>query len=201
MGYVYIIRSGDTNTFKIGRATDLEKRLKAHATGNPEPLTQFDVIETDHPSQCETYMHHRLRSKRYTRGDGTEWFEVEPDELEIVIADARQYNEEVLPLITQAEALAITECDGTILEPTDAVMNTYRTLIKVREDYESLGYRKTHLEAQLKLIIGTASGIDRVADWAMVGRPSFDSVTLKTERPDIYKRYERETRSRTFKLL
>jgi hypothetical protein len=201
MGYVYIYRSGDRNVFKIGKASDLEKRLKAHATGNPEPLTRFDVIETDHPSQVETYMHHRLRSRRYTRGDGTEWFEVEPDELEAVIADARQYDEEVLPAIARAEELSVLECDGTVLTPTDGVMDTYRELVKVREEYETLGYRKAHLETQLKLVIGTASGIDRVANWLMVAHPSFDSITLRAELPDIYKRYARETRSRTFTLL
>jgi hypothetical protein len=32
MGHVYIYRSGHGNVFKIGKATDLEKRLKAHAS-------------------------------------------------------------------------------------------------------------------------------------------------------------------------
>src|SRR5213596_925460 len=99
MGYVYIYRSGDGNVFKIGKATDVERRVKAHATGNPEPLTRFDVIETEYPSQCETYLQHRLRSKRSTRSDGTEWFEVDPDYLTVVIADARHYADEVLPMI------------------------------------------------------------------------------------------------------
>ena len=52
---------------QIGKATDLEIRIKTHATGNPEPLTRFDVIETEHASQCETYLHHRLRTRQYLR--------------------------------------------------------------------------------------------------------------------------------------
>jgi excinuclease UvrABC nuclease subunit len=48
MGYVYIYRSGDGNVFKIGKAKDIANRIRAHATGNPEPLTEFDVIESEH---------------------------------------------------------------------------------------------------------------------------------------------------------
>ena len=72
MGFVYIYRSGEGNVFKIGKATDVGKRIKAHTTGNPEPLAEFDLIETEHHSQCETYLHHRLRSRRSSRSDATE---------------------------------------------------------------------------------------------------------------------------------
>ncbi len=54
MGYIYIYRSGEGNVFKIGKASDFDKRVRTLATGNPEQLTQFDLIETDHASQCET---------------------------------------------------------------------------------------------------------------------------------------------------
>lgn len=75
MGYVYIYRSGDGNVFKIGKAKDVGKRIKTHATGNPEPLTEFDVIETEHyvqvrdlpapPAPLEAI--HALRGNRVVR--------------------------------------------------------------------------------------------------------------------------------------
>jgi predicted GIY-YIG superfamily endonuclease len=201
MAYVYIYRSGDSNVFKIGKAIDLEKRLKTHATGNPEPLTRFDVIETEHASKCETYMHHRLRSKQYRRGEGTEWFEVDPEELASIIEDARNYAEEVLPKIEAAERLADEECDDRILQPSDGALETYRALIKVREDHDSLGFDRDRLEAELKLIIGTASGIERVASWKSVFGHRLDSDALKAEHPDLCAAFLRETRTRRFSLL
>jgi excinuclease UvrABC nuclease subunit len=45
MGYVYIYRSGEGNVFKIGKASDLDKRVRTLVTGNLEPLTQFDLIK------------------------------------------------------------------------------------------------------------------------------------------------------------
>src|SRR5712691_3687236 len=120
MGYVYIYRSGDGNVFKIGRSTDLDKRIRTHATGNPEPLTRFDVIETEHASQCETYLHHRLRSKRSNRSDPTEFFEVDPVALTELIADARHHVEVVRPKMAEAERLAEEQSDDDrILQPGD----------------------------------------------------------------------------------
>jgi predicted GIY-YIG superfamily endonuclease len=200
-GCVYILRSGEGNVFKVGRSTDLAKRRKTHATGNPELLTEFAVIETEHAAKCETYLKHRLRSKRHTRGEGTEWFDVDPDELAVVVEDARHYAQEVLPIMAEAERLSEQACDGRILSPSDGVIETYRALVHVREEYDTLGFEKDHLEAQLKLVIGRASGIERVADWKTVLSHRIDSDRLKIERPDVYSAFVAETRSRRFNLL
>jgi predicted GIY-YIG superfamily endonuclease len=201
MRCVYIYRSGERNVFKIGRATDLARRLKTHATGNPEPLTEFDVIETEHAVQCETYMHHRLRSKQYRRGEGKEWFEVDPDELAQVISDARHYLAEMLPAIAEAGLLSAQACEDRVLQPTDGVMETYRALVLVREKHDTLGFEKDYLEAQLKKIIGTATGIDRVADWKTIHSHRLDGDLLKQEQPHIFDTYYRETHYRRFDLL
>lgn len=201
MGFVYIYRSGDADVFKIGKAKDVGRRIKTHVTGNPEPLTEFDVIESEHYVQCETYLHHRLRSKRSTRSEGTEWFEVDPDELRTMIADARHYAEEVVPMIAECELLAAQECEDRVLQPTESVMETYRALVLVREQHDTLGFERDYLEAQLKRIIGTASGIERVADWKTVVSHRLDGERLKDERPDVYTAFLSESRSRRFMLL
>jgi hypothetical protein len=201
MGYVYIYRSGDGNIFKIGKAKDVAKRIKTHATGNPEPLTEFDVIESEHYMQCETYLHHRLRTKRSTRSDATEWFEVDPDELRALIADARHYADHVLPLMAEAERLSEEQCDGRMLQPSAEVFDTYRALLKVREDYDTLGFQKDYLEARVKRVIGTATGIERVANWNTVVAHRLDGERLRAELPDVYTAFLSEGRSRRFMLL
>jgi Meiotically Up-regulated Gene 113 (MUG113) protein len=200
MGCVYIYRSGEGNVFKIGRATDLAKRLKTHATGNPERLTEFAVIETDHASKCETYLHHRLRSKRSTRGDGNEWFEVDPDQLSALVEDARHYAGEVVPMIAAAERLSEEKCDERILQPTDGVLEMHRELVDVRERHGTLGFERARLEAELKLVIGTALGIERVAHWKTVVSHKFQADLFKSERPNLYRTFLRESRSRRFDL-
>lgn len=201
MGYVYIYRSGAGNVFKIGRATDLAKRVKALATGNPEPLTPFAVIEADHPSKVETYLHHRLRSKKSSGSEANEFFEVDPDELAEVILDARQYAEEVLPKIAEADRLSQEECDDRILQPGDAEWAMYNELVRVREEYETLEFDKDRLEAELKLAIGTAGGMERVASWRMVTSRRFDSERFSAQHPELYEAFFRESRARRFNLL
>jgi hypothetical protein len=86
MAYVYIYRSGHGSIFKIGRTTDFEERLKTHATVEPEPLTEFGVIQTERASQWENYTH-VLRTKLCTRSDATVRFEAGADARTEVVAD------------------------------------------------------------------------------------------------------------------
>jgi hypothetical protein len=201
MPFVYIYRSGDTNSFKIGKAVDLARRKKALVTGNPEPLTEFDVIETAHAAQVETYLHHRLRSRRVLKSEGNEWFQLDADELSDVIRDARHYAEQVLPMLADADLLAEAECEDRILEPTPEDWDLYLDLLRARERYETLEYDVKLLEARLKLAIGTASGMERVASWRSVITPRFDSTAFAVAHPELHHQFVRESRSRRFNLL
>jgi hypothetical protein len=199
--YVYIYRSGTGNIFKIGKATDVAKRVRAHTTGNPEPLTEFAIIETEEASKCETYLHHRLRSRRSTRSSATEFFEVDPDELPVLIEDARHYVRELLPAFAEAERLGDAWCDDRVLVPSEDVLATYRELLEVCETHDTLGFQREFLKARLKIAVGTASGIERVADWRAVTRQRLDGELLRRDRRDIYDKYQRQTRFRRFNLL
>src|SRR5262249_6207198 len=103
---VYVLRSGDDNLFKIGRATDLEKRMKHLATGNPHPLTPYAVIETEHPAACEAFMHHLVQSRRSTRSDAQEFFHLDPGELDALVQAAQSFVADFLPMKSEAEQLA-----------------------------------------------------------------------------------------------
>src|SRR5918992_5719 len=86
---------------------------------------RFAVIETEDAFKSETYLHHRLRTKRSTRSGATEFFEVDPDELSALVHDARHYVNEVLPTLAEAERLSEESCDNRILERTEGVLATY----------------------------------------------------------------------------
>jgi hypothetical protein len=201
VSFVYIYRVGDRNVFKIGKATNVSRRLRAHATSSAERLSRFDVIETEHPSEVEKYLKHRLRSKRYAGSDATEIYEVDPDELASLIADARQYDAEVLPMILEADRLSHEPCDDTILQPTREVLDTYSALVEVQEKIDTLGYDKDRLKSRLQVSTGTASGIEQVANWKTVLRRSFDTNGFKLAQPEVYAAFVREVPSRPFILL
>ena len=139
--------------------------------------------------------------QRATRSEAKEFFEVDPDELAELILDARHYADEVLPKIAEADRLSQEECDDRMVQASDEEWEMYRELVQVREAYDTLEFDKARLEAELKLAIGTAAGMERVANWRMVSTHRFDADTFSHERPELYAAYLRESRSRRFNLL
>ncbi len=202
MGYVYILQSGDDKLFKIGRTEhDIELRIKQLSTGNPQPLTRFDVIETDYASKCETFLHNRLQAKRSRRSEANEFFELEPDELAQHIRDARDYVENDLPKLAQVELLAEAECEDRWVSPCDADTAIFQRLLEVRAAHETLAHEKERLETELKLIIGTAEGLEGLASWKAVEGHRFDGEAFKTDQPELYEQYSKPTRVRQLRLL
>ena len=71
-GFVYFIhQEGNFTQFKIGYATDLNKRLRALQTGNPNLLIVYRVIENV-TRKTETELHHFFYSYRIRN----EWFSI-----------------------------------------------------------------------------------------------------------------------------
>jgi hypothetical protein len=106
MTCVYIFRHGKENKFKIGRTKKSAKiRLKELQTGNPD-LTTFDVIETEHGTAIEKYVHRRLSTKKIINGSASdEFYAVSVAELQPIIVEAYDRNEK-MPAIEQAKELA-----------------------------------------------------------------------------------------------
>lgn len=201
MACVYILRSGDENLFKIGRTTgDLDARIKQLSTGNPHPLTPFDVIETEHDALCETYLHHNLRSKRSLRSDAREFFSVEPAELESAIREGREFLAEFVPKQEEAHNLAREHSDGRVVTPDQGHWQTYHRLVKVREAQDALELERRRLETDLKLAIGTASELDGLATWKTHMSPRFDEAEFRAAEPALYAAFLREKPIRTFRL-
>src|SRR5262249_19627675 len=153
MPCVYVLRSGDDNLFKIGRATDLEKRMKHLATGNPHPLTPYAVIETEHPAACEAFMHHLVQSRRSTRSDAQEFFDLDPGELNSLVQAAQLFGAEFLPMKSEAEQLAEQPSDDRVLEASAAQQEIYRKLLELRQARDKLNFECERLEIELKLAI------------------------------------------------
>jgi hypothetical protein len=107
MAYVYVLRGGTDNLFKVGRTEgDVDARIRQLATGNPHRLSKLDVIETQHDSLCETYLHRILRSRKSLASEAREFFAVTPEELAPIIRDAREFLAEFVAKQEEAERLA-----------------------------------------------------------------------------------------------
>lgn len=91
MGFVYFLREGTSDRFKIGcTANDVKSRLASLQTGNSQTLTLYDEIECDEGKEgnLESWFHRILSSHRII-GGGTEWFEVDELTLDQFILKGR----------------------------------------------------------------------------------------------------------------
>lgn len=80
MKYIYVI-STRNNLYKIGSASDVEKRIKFLQVGNPYKLSIVNKFKTCNEIYVENEIHAFLKNNR-TFG---EWFELNDNELEVAI--------------------------------------------------------------------------------------------------------------------
>jgi len=142
-----------------------------------------------------------LSSKRWTGGEGREFFALTTAEIEEAIRDAREFLATDLPRQKEAEELAKEENDDSILTPSQEIWQVYQTLLQVRQEEHRLGLARLRLETDLKIVIGTAAGLDRVATWKNHTVTRFDEEMFKEAEPDLYKAFRKSSRVRPFRLL
>ena len=70
IGYVYLVRHGTRNEYKIGKTNNPVRREGEIRLELPEKIKPIHRIKTDDPSGIESYWHSRFASKRK---EG-EWF-------------------------------------------------------------------------------------------------------------------------------
>lgn len=73
MGLIYVIRSGETNYYKIGVCEGvLQQRLTALQCGNPEKLTVIHTVKVKDPYAIEHRIHKYLEHLHYSG----EWYDL-----------------------------------------------------------------------------------------------------------------------------
>jgi len=201
VAYVYILRNGNENLFKIGRTDgDVDDRIRQLATGNPYRLTRFDVIETEHDSLCETYLHRMLRSKKSLTSEAREFFAVTPEELRPVICEAREFLAEFVAKQEEADRLAEEETDGVLLQPGDTEWSIYSKLLAAREEEDSYHYQRQLLENNLRIAIGRSDGLNGIATWRPQVVERLDQGAFKSAQPDVFRMYVKTSRQRVLRL-
>ena len=82
MGPVHVYKLGDTGIYKVGKSKDLTRRRGTYKTISTEQLIPYAQIETTNEDEVETFIKHRLQSRRWLDGKGRELHEVGATELD-----------------------------------------------------------------------------------------------------------------------
>ncbi len=200
MAFVYIFKTGPSH-YKIGRATDIEKRRKELSTGNPYTIELIHFIETDKASLVEKILQDRFYEYICETGDSTEHYEIQDIEtLNKGFKEAKDILKQYLPLLDNSEKLAKAEVVNEIIPATEDALKIQKELRDVVGKVENLKFKKDFLECKLKSLIGCYEGIDGIATWKVVSKESFDSAQLKKKHPELYQEFKKQSESRVFKL-
>lgn len=125
MKYVYFLKAGE-NHYKVGIATNVDKRVSGIQTSNPVPI---DIVATKlvhNAEEVESNIHKALKAMKAT--GGKEWFELTPEQA-IQVAVLMNKNPE-LDITEQATMSAIMRqqrwLQKMINKKLDFVINTYQ---------------------------------------------------------------------------
>jgi len=160
----------------------------------------FDVIETEEASLCEKYLHQRLRTSKHFGSGGTEFFEIDPDELRSVLKDARAFLNEYISAKNTADEYKAAQSEDRIIEPTEELQKEYRRLLDIREQMDMLEFERELIEYRIKAALGTASELRGIATWKTSLAMRFDQDSFRQANPDLHAQYLKQNAHRKFNL-
>ena len=208
-GIVYLLRHGNTRTYKIGRTVGSAlKRRKTLTTGNPEQLhlvAQWEVPEkhTEFEKMLHlNFAHHRLRA-----ADSTEFFDFEA-------VDEPSLTARIDAMFASfcARIEVLRDCDSEQTEQscidadecTKALIAEHRRLTN---QIKLLQMECSEVDAKLKKKISGHAGIKHdgrerpIVSWTTIKSERFDSHKFKEAHPEIYKAFTNTISFRTFRVL
>ncbi|HEU5403106.1 MAG TPA: hypothetical protein VFU86_17245 [Terriglobales bacterium] len=192
MGFVYCTRRGTENVFRIGTTENLPTEKK-HST------KEHWVIETDEPKACEAFLVNYYGTRRLAHSKDCFTFNSEDIAQLMKVADG--FVKRFIPAQKAVETLSQQQSEAQVVSPGDRERDIHRRLRELREEEYRIARRRELLELELKIMIGTAAGLDGLALWRSQNQSRFDQLKFKSDNPSLYRDYVRAKLVRRFQLL
>ena len=117
------------------------------------------------------------------------------------VTAARHRAEVVLPRIAQAAELTAQESDGTVLTPDEAVMDLYHERLRLKQAEWAAKHEGEALDAELQVLMGTASEMKGVATFASCLVPDFDEAGFRRDHEDLWQAYQVVRPTRQWRIV
>jgi hypothetical protein len=198
MPAIYLLRQGDSNTYKIGRTTqETEERKNSLQTGNPSVLTVVKEWAVSHKvAELEKYLHDVFADNRRWGSPAKEFFEF-PD-IAATIATISALVDTHDDIDAPASAGIGEPLD---VEATDKGFTLYKERQLINSRMNRLKYHRDRLDRQLKqtirgrrgLRLHTKNSCTDLVRWEERMSHRFDVTRFKIEQPELYADYVKET--------
>jgi hypothetical protein len=203
-GQVYLLQSGGTNRFKIGRtASSPEKRRRTLATGNPDDLREVKSWHLpDRHGEFERLAHAAFSAERIVDADATEFFVIDAIGPAVTRLDAL-HTEFLQQVAADAAVHGVPQSDDTRVPPDEAVLGLIGRRRALRARVQLLQFQCATIDAQLKQAIlghaGVAGAGERLlVSWRTVSTTRFDHAAFKRKHPDLTAEFTNTACARRF---
>ncbi len=197
-GYLYCIRVGSEDCFKIGHSTSPDLRIQNLSTGSNQRLTTERLIPSTDAKATENYVHALLAAKRRDVG---EFFDISLQEFDAAVKFAGTQLTLREPIIQAARTLRRKKPTGKMHPPSSEELKLCRELKIARAEAYLLAQEIDTLEARIQLSIGDNDGLEGIASWKWVEQQRFRLDLFREKHPRLFRRYTGPIAGRVFKLV
>jgi|TARA_B110000879_G_C11139422_1_gene499617 hypothetical protein len=197
-GSIYLLREKDYLTGEISRYVkiglvrddkDTETRILEHQTGNPREIFDHQSLRAPFVEHLETQLHYRFSDKWITG----EWFDLNEEEIENVITEARiiiSEQEAITETLERSYELAKVIATKGEREPTNEETAIWNRLIEKKLEIDTLKVKQELIIDRIKKVMGNAGGIKGIVKVLLKkGGLYFNEVSFKEKHPDLYEKY------------
>lgn len=204
-GEIYFVREtekdselGRTPFVKVGLVKEKDGRdsfgrLTEHQTGNPRTLfiNKEDIVKTDAVTRIEALLHRIYANKRING----EWFKlVTEEEIQEVIAKAKELSEEIkpyIPMFDEAAVLDLVTSNGTLRQPTEREVEMGKSLSIAKLKLKLCKEQKSEISHLLTVVYREGGNVSGAASTQLKHFDDvFDEEKFKLENRDLWEEYQ-----------
>ncbi|MEN9692436.1 MAG: hypothetical protein RLZZ330_80 [Actinomycetota bacterium] len=204
-GEIYFVREtakelelGRTPFVKVGLVKEKDGRdsfgrLTEHQTGNPRTLfiNKEDIVKTDAVTRIEALLHRIYANKRING----EWFNLETEEeIQEVIAKAKELSEEIKPLIKkfdEAASLEVVPSNGSIRHASELEIDKGKSLAVAKLKLKLCKEQKSEISKLLTVVFREGGSVSAAASTQLKHfEDIFDEEKFKLENLELWQSYQ-----------
>lgn len=125
-GYIYLLQAVSTDKFKIGRATDVTRRIRELQTGSPIKIRYVYHAYVHNANLCEMELHNKFSSQR----EIGEWFALTSEDVKSCIF--------LMRLIQEAEPIDSTPEESEEAAEDELFVSMPLAVVRGKENFTAL---------------------------------------------------------------